>query len=190
MLKDAPITKPQAQPASKEAANKEAASNEAASNTDSSATAPQSKQDGNQAAQGEKTPDTSAQSPADERASTSALSADDTANPPRGQLHLTATPTAATPSEPAPDAAAEGTALSAEEHADQMTAAEDNALLNLGPVSEATSYTLELQTEYAISLDPNNQDRPDSTVSDLLNTPDGAAEAKPEAAAEATSAQP
>lgn len=190
LLKDAPITKPQAQPASKEAANKEAASNEAASNTDSSATAPQSKQDGNQAAQGEKTPDTSAQSPADERASTSALSADDTANPPRGQLHLTATPTAATPSEPAPDAAAEGTALSAEEHADQMTAAEDNALLNLGPVSEATSYTLELQTEYAISLDPNNQDRPDSTVSDLLNTPDGAAEAKPEAAAEATSAQP
>lgn len=190
LLKDAPITKPQAQPASKEAANKEAASNEAASNTDSSATAPQSKQDGNQAAQGEKTPDTSAQSPADERASTSALSADDTANPPRGQLHLTATPTAATPSEPAPDAAAEETALSAEEHADQMTAAEDNALLNLGPVSEATSYTLELQTEYAISLDPNNQDRPDSTVSDLLNTPDGAAEAKPEAAAEATSAQP
>ena len=149
-----------------------------------------SSQDGNQAAQGEKTPDTSAQSPADERASTSALSADDTANPPRGQLHLTATPTAATPSEPAPDAAAEETALSAEEHADQMTAAEDNALLNLGPVSEATSYTLELQTEYAISLDPNNQDRPDSTVSDLLNTPDGAAEAKPEAAAEATSAQP
>ena len=71
-----------------------------------------------------------------------------------------------------------------------MTAAEDNALLNLGPVSEATSYTLELQTEYAISLDPNNQDRPDSTVSDLLNTPDGAAEAKPEAAAKATSAQP
>ena len=190
LLKDAPITKPQAQPVSKEAANKEAASNEAASNTDSSATAPQSKQDGNQAAQGEKTPDTSAQSPADERASTSALSADDTANPPRGQLHLTATPTAATPSEPAPDAAAEETALSAEEHADQMTAAEDNALLNLGPVSEATSYTLELQTEYAISLDPNNQDRPDSTVSDLLNTPDGAAEAKPEAAAEATSAQP
>ena len=190
LLKDAPITKPQAQPASKEAANKEAASNEAASNTDSSATAPQSKQDGNQAAQGEKTPDTSAQSPADERASTSALSADDTANPPRGQLHLTATPTATTPSEPAPDAAAEETALSAEEHADQMTADEDNALLNLGPVSEATSYTLELQTEYAISLDPNNQDRPDSTVSDLLNTPDGAAEAKPEAAAEATSAQP
>ncbi len=102
----------------------------------------------------------------------------------RGQLHLTAVAPNAAPQESPVSAravnAAQGAvsaadvsaALSPEEQADHMTALEDNALYNLGPVSAATSYTLELQTEYAISLDPNNQARSDSTVSDLLSTPD------------------
>lgn len=179
LLKDAPITKPQKPASSKEAASTAAASTAAASkeeagNTDSSA--PATKQDESSATQG-----VTEQSPAAGPTGTSAPPADEPPTPTRGQLHLTATPAepaaAAEPTAPGttPDtanSADQGSALSDEEHADQMTAAEDNALLNLGPVSEATSYTLELQTEYAISLDPNNQNRPDSTVSDLLTTPE------------------
>ncbi len=113
----------------------------------------------------------------------------------RGQLHLTAVaPNAAQQESPvsarainaaqgAVSAADVNAALSPEEQADHMTALEDNALYNLGPVSAATSYTLELQTEYAISLDPNNQARSDSTVSDLLSTPDKGANTGAETAA-------
>lgn len=190
LLKDAPITKVQSKSAaSKEEGNTEAA--DAANKDAANKAVPASTEATSRESSAEAQPNTPAEGTP--------------ATPQRGQLHLTATPAAPAPNA-APDAGnaaasesstAAGTdsaeseiPLSDEEHADQMTAAEDNALLNLGPVSEATSYTLELQTEYAISLDPNNQDRPDSTVSDLLNTPDGAAEAKPEAAAEATSAQP
>lgn len=190
LLKDAPITKVQSKSAaSKEEGNTEAA--DAANKDAANKAVPASTEATSRESSAEAQPNTPAEGTP--------------ATPQRGQLHLTATPAAPAPNA-APDAgnAAAGESstaagtdsaeteipLSDEEHADQMTAAEDNALLNLGPVSEATSYTLELQTEYAISLDPNNQNRPDSTVSDLLNTPEGAAEAKPEAAAEATSAQP
>lgn len=202
LLKDAPITKVQSKPA----ASKEEGSTEAADATSKDAAnkaVPASTEATSSESSAAPKQETAQQSPAEAQPNTPAEGTP--ATPQRGQLHLTATPAAPAPSA-APDAGnaaasesstAAGTdsaeseiPLSDEEHADQMTAAEDNALLNLGPVSEATSYTLELQTEYAISLDPNNQNRPDSTVSDLLNTPEGAAEAKPEAAAEATSAQP
>ena len=202
LLKDAPITKVQSKSAaSKEEGNTEAA--DAANKDAANKAVPASTEATSRESSAAPEQETAQQSPAEAQPNTPAEGTP--ATPQRGQLHLTATPATPAPNA-APDAgnAAAGESstaagtdsaeseipLSDEEHADQMTAAEDNALLNLGPVSEATSYTLELQTEYAISLDPNNQDRPDSTVSDLLNTPDGAAEAKPEAAAEATSAQP
>lgn len=202
LLKDAPITKVQSKSAaSKEEGNTEAA--DAANKDAANKAVPASTEATSRESSAAPEQENAQQSPAEAQPNTPAEGTP--ATPQRGQLHLTATPATPAPNA-APDAgnAAAGESstaagtdsaeseipLSDEEHADQMTAAEDNALLNLGPVSEATSYTLELQTEYAISLDPNNQDRPDSTVSDLLNTPDGAAEAKPEAAAEATSAQP
>ena len=193
LLKDAPITKPhskpqgqtqgqpqdrpQGQPAtSSEAPNKDAAPSESSAPSQPSSGSAGPSPAATQEASLQGAPANGAPAPLQ-----------------RGQLHLTATPAQSAPSAAASVAtSADSTASSAdsvevetplsdEEHADQMTDDEDNALLNLGPVSEASAYTLELQTEYAISLDPNNQNRPDSTVSDLLTTPEGAP-AQPEAA--------
>ncbi len=91
----------------------------------------------------------------------------------RGQLQLMPREPEPSPTDAAVDNAAEAADAESnpdteEEKANQMTADEDNALMSLGPISEATSNTLELQAEYAISLDPSREERHDNTVSDLL----------------------
>lgn len=179
VLKDAPLKTQPAKQTTKQAAPQAAASKPAAQGQAPAPAQPTAQTATNQQAPA---PQSAAPHPTEpepaEPAPTEPVPAE------RGQLHLTAVaPNAAQQESPvsarainaaqgAVSAADVNAALSPEAQADHMTALEDNALYNLGPVSAATSYTLELQTEYAISLDPNNQARSDSTVSDLLSTPD------------------
>lgn len=153
LLKDAPVTK--AEPEDKSSAAQPAAA----------------AQDQTAAAQPAAAPAAAAQSP-----TTAEAPAAEAAPAPaeqRGQLQLMPREPELSPTDAAEDNAveaadAESNPDTEEEKANQMTADEDNALMSLGPISEATSNTLELQAEYAISLDPSREERHDSTVSDLL----------------------
>lgn len=64
--------------------------------------------------------------------------------------------------------------VSLAELAAQMSTTEEQSLLNDDPNAEGVSATLELQAEYAISLDPNQRTNADSSVSDLLQNPEAA----------------
>lgn len=190
VLKDAPLKTQPAKQTTKQAAPQAAASKPAAQGQ-----APAPAQPTAQTATNQQAPAPQSAAPHPTEPEPAEPAPTEPAPAERGQLHLTAVaPNAAQQESPvsarainaaqgAVSAADVNAALSPEEQADHMTALEDNALYNLGPVSAATSYTLELQTEYAISLDPNNQARSDSTVSDLLSTPDKGANAGAETAA-------
>lgn len=195
VLKDAPLKTQPAKQTTKQAAPQAAASKPAAQGQ-----APAPAQPTAQTATNQQAPAPQSAAPHPTEPEPAEPAPTEPAPAERGQLHLTAVaPNAAQQESPvsarainaaqgAVSAADVNAALSSEEQADHMTALEDNALYNLGPVSAATSYTLELQTEYAISLDPNNQARSDSTVSDLLSTPDKGANAGANPGAETAAA--
>lgn len=195
VLKDAPLKTQPAKQTTKQAAPQAAASKPAAQGQ-----APAPAQPTAQTATNQQAPAPQSAAPHPTEPEPAEPAPTEPAPAERGQLHLTAVaPNAAQQESPvsarainaaqgAVSAADVNAALSPEEQADHMTALEDNALYNLGPVSAATSYTLELQTEYAISLDPNNQARSDSTVSDLLSTPDKGANAGANPGAETAAA--
>ena len=166
LLKDAPVTKAEPEDKSSAAQPAAAAQDQTAAAQPATTQPAVAAQDQTAAA-----PAAAAQSP-----NTAEAPAAEAAPAPaeqRGQLQLMPREPELSPTDAAEDNAveaadAESNPDTEEEKANQMTADEDNALMSLGPISEATSNTLELQAEYAISLDPSREERHDSTVSDLL----------------------